>query len=159
MAYSASLDGPVVAIALVQVLEERVDAARELVEERPLEVYEAIRDLLGRDGIVDGEEGVLESAVADPSSIELAREPLVPIDVDLDREGKPGLDPDVEEAEHRIDEVVVEEEALAPGGQDAWPSLAERKPEAATGLDGGDHSRPTPRGLRPVGRSPRPACP
>jgi len=46
----------------------------------------------------------------------------------------------VEEAEHRIDEVVVEEEALASGREDSRPSLAERQPEAATGLDGGDHA-------------------
>ena len=140
VAYSASLDGPVVAVAGEQVLEEWVDATRELVEQaRPVEVDETIRELLGGGGIVNRQEGVVEPAVADPVLIELAREPLVPVDVDLDREGKPGLDTDVEEAEHRIDEVVVEEEALALGRNDSRPSLAESQPEAATGFDGCDH--------------------
>jgi hypothetical protein len=103
-------------------------------------VGEPVRQLLCRGRVVDRQEGIVELDVADASSIELASEPLVPVDVDLDREGEPGLDPNVEEPENGIDQVVVDEEALAPRRHDPRLALSVRDPEATAGFDGGDHA-------------------
>src|SRR5712691_6321859 len=53
-------------------------------------------------------------AVADPPGIQFSGEDLPAVHVDLDLEGEPALEANVDEPEVRIDEVEVEEQALAP---------------------------------------------
>src|SRR5262249_34812050 len=129
--------GPVVAIALELIAQERVHAVGEAVEHaRPVEGCQAIGESLHAAGILEPEEGILEPAVSRAALAHLAGEPLVAVDVDLHREGKPRLHPGVAEAELAVEEVEVEEEALAPRRPDRWAALAVGQPEAAAGRDG-----------------------
>jgi hypothetical protein len=130
------VDRPVVAVVREHVAEERVGAARQGVEDRgPLQGREAICEPLSTPGIFEPEEGVLQFPVAEPAVVELAGEPLVAVDVDLDGERAPGLQADMEEAEVRIEEVEVEEEALPPRGTDRWAAAPVGEAKTAARLD------------------------
>src|SRR5262249_61353374 len=86
-------------------------------------------------------------------------EPGVAVEVDLDGEREPGLQADVEEAELAVEEVEVEEEALAPGGADHRPSMPIGEPEAAARLDRGEHADQTRGDAVAAGGWARPAPP
>jgi hypothetical protein len=65
----------------------------------------------------------------------------VAVDVNLQREGKPGGQPDVEEAKFGIEEVEVQDQATAKVPLQTWPALAVADAESGTGFhareDGG----------------------
>ena len=66
--------------------------------------------------VVDPLEGVVVAEVSDPGPVELASEPLAPVDVNLELIRHPALDADMHEAELVVDEVEVVRQAspLAP---------------------------------------------
>src|SRR5262245_3061550 len=70
-------------------------------------------------------------------AVQSAREPLVAIDVDLDREREPGLHLHVDEAEVAVHEVVAKLEALAPGWPDECFVLLPHQRERAAGFQNG----------------------
>lgn len=91
--------GPVVAVARQPIPQERIHPAREPREERrPGQARKPIGDPLCPPGILEPEEGIVETTVAEAPLVELAGEPVVAVDVDLDGEGEPGLQADVEQA-------------------------------------------------------------
>lgn len=72
-----------------------------------------IHEFLSCRNILDPRKAVLPPAVRQSLLVHLAGEPLPAVHADLDREGEPCLDPGVHEAEDGVDEVVVQEQALA----------------------------------------------
>jgi hypothetical protein len=75
---------------------------------RPRQVAELVGNFLGPFGRVELREGVVALAEADSLARHLTGEPVVAVDVDLDRVREPGLDPHVHQAELAVDAVVVE---------------------------------------------------
>src|SRR5262245_16747121 len=83
---------PVITVAGQVVTQERIDPTGKPVEDGwPLQHREAIGDSLHMSGILEPEEGILEPAIPQAALVHLAGEPLVAVDVDLQREGEPGL--------------------------------------------------------------------
>src|SRR2546426_1894023 len=78
----------------------------------PVDAWELIGDLLPALDIAQAQESVVELEVLDSSSVELARQPLVTVEVDLPLEREPALQLDVDESQLAIPEVVVELQAL-----------------------------------------------
>jgi hypothetical protein len=71
------------------------------------------RQLLGPRQVFQPHEAVVASVVAQAEGVHLAGEPLVAVEADVDREGEPGLQADMHEAEDGVDLVVVQVQALA----------------------------------------------
>ena len=84
--------------------------------------------------------GVIGLAVLQPVAVELAREPLVAIHIDLDRKREPGLDLDVDEPELAVHKVVVELQALALGRVDPRLVLLPHQRERSARLDDRKHA-------------------
>ena len=78
---------------------------------------ETVGQALGLGGVVELGEGVVLLHEAQFLLHHLLGQPFVAVDVDLDRERQPGLQADVDQAELRIEEVIVEH-ALLPGSAD-----------------------------------------
>jgi hypothetical protein len=74
----------------------------------------------------------------DSRPIELAGQPLVAVEADLDGEGKPGLQPHVQQAQLAVEKVEVQGQAFASRGDDLGPVFPIDHLEALTGLDGGE---------------------
>ncbi len=83
--------------------------------------------------LVDGEEGVVELAVTDATTIQLAGQPVMAVDVNLDHEGEPGGDADVHGAELAVQEVEIEAQAFAAGGDQGWSAHPGNDLETAAG--------------------------
>ena len=118
-----------------------VDAPGEGVEHPgPGPVGEAFAQLLGPLQVLDPQQGVVVTAVADAGAVELARQPLPAVDVDLDLIGHPGLDAHMHEAELGVDqvEVVVHALALPTGGLEAVGGLGLADLERPARLDHAD---------------------
>ena len=125
---------PVVAIAFELIAQERVHPVGEAVEHGgPVEGRKAIGEPLDASRAPEPEEGILEAAIAQPALVHLGGKPLVAVDVDLHREGEPGLHARVAEAELAVEEVEVQEETLPPRRSDGWPALPIGQAEAAAG--------------------------
>jgi hypothetical protein len=73
-----------------------------------------VQEPLGAGPVRDPGEAVVPSSVRQARLVHLPGEPFPAVQADLDREGKPGLDPGVHEPEPRVEPVVVQEQALAP---------------------------------------------
>src|SRR5260221_5356162 len=68
---------------------------------------------LGAGWVLEPGKGVASANIAEVLSIEVAAEPLAPVDPDLNVEGQPALETHMHEAELWVQQVVVEEQALA----------------------------------------------
>ena len=118
-------DPVVVALAEPTFAEQRVEALGPAVEDvEPAQPRELVGQALGAGSIVDLGEGVVVLDEADAFREELPGQPLVAVDVDLDREGEPRLQADVDEAELRVEEVEVEDALRPPREHQARPVLA-----------------------------------
>ena len=97
---------------------------------------EAIGYLLRGDGVVDAEEGVVGHPVVDANTLELAFEPVVPIEVDLQTKRCPRGHAHVAQSELLVDEVEVKVQALALGRfeKGSMFALVMPGPEARTTL-------------------------
>ena len=131
------LGDPVVLHAPQQAVHQGIHPAGQGREDaRPVSFDETVGHPLGAGGIVDGDEGVVDLAIADVVPVHLPGQPVVAVEADLDGEREPGGDANVQEAELAIDEVEVQTQALAAGRNDARPTLAVGQLEALAGLDG-----------------------
>jgi hypothetical protein len=83
-------------------------------------------------------EGIVPLLVAHAVMIEPAGHPLMPVDVDLDGEGKPRLQLDVDQPELAVDEIAVEVQALAPRGLDERVGLLPDQREGPARLQHGE---------------------
>jgi hypothetical protein len=71
---------------------------------------------------------------ADTGVVELAGQPVVTVDVDLGGEREPGLDPNVTQAELRIEKVEIEDALRATGEDQPRPAVAVAEFDRAAGL-------------------------
>ena len=101
-------------------------------------------DLRGRGEAERDEQGVVLLREPDAVTGELAGQPFMTSEVDLELQGKPGLEEDVDQAELGVHEVVVDEEALAPGRLDVR-GLVPAHGVGPTRLQGRKHADPTVR--------------
>lgn len=128
-------DPVVVGLAEPGGVHQGIDATGPAIEDfDPGELGEAIGEALGGGGIVELGEGVVALNEAELAAVHLPGEPVVAVDVDLDGEGKPGLDADVHQSELGIEEVVVED-ALRPRGEgEPGPIFALKEFDGAAGF-------------------------
>ena len=136
----ALIDNPVVLEVPQDIAEEWIDDVGDAPERSDpvLSVEKGVSELLGAAEIVDRDEGVVTLTMGDAGLVELLRQPVVAVDVDLDLEGKPGLDAEVDEAEAGKDVVEVDEEALPPGALELRSALAVGDLKRSTRLNGGE---------------------
>ena len=73
----------------------------------------AVGELLGAWKVLDPRETVVAPQVSDLGGVELAGEPFPAVYADVHRQGQPTLHAHVQPAEHRVDPVTVEVQALA----------------------------------------------
>ena len=66
--------------------------------------------------------------------IQLASEPVVTVEIDLNRKGEPGRDSQMHETEFGIYEIEVQAQTLTPGTDQAGTLLSRDKPEALAGF-------------------------
>jgi hypothetical protein len=77
-----------------------------------------VGDLLRALTVAQAHECVVDLEVLDPAPVELARQPLVTVEIDLHLEGEPGLQLEVDEPQLAIHEVVIELQTLSPARLD-----------------------------------------
>jgi len=130
------VDDPVIALALEPGLaQERVDLTRPAIQDLdPAEPREAVGQGLGLERVVELGEGIVVLHEAAARVVELPREPVMAVDIDLRGEGEPGLDADVAEAELGIEEVEVENTLRAAGEDESGAALAIAEFDGAAGL-------------------------
>ena len=90
----------------------------------PAELGEAVGLALGLGGIVELREGVVLQHEAQTQAGQLLGQPIVTVDIDLQCERQPGLQADVNQAELRIEKVVIEHALLARPRDQPRPPLA-----------------------------------
>src|SRR6185369_11607594 len=131
------IDVPVGLLAGELLTQERVDQAGIAVEDfGPIEGGETIGLALRFDGFVELGKGVALEDEAHVQTGHLLGEPVVAVDADLQREGGPGLQADVDEPQLFIEKVVVEN-ALPPRlGYEAWPLLGVFEGKRIAGFHG-----------------------
>jgi hypothetical protein len=84
--------------------------------------------------MIDPEEGIFHLVVSKRMLIELSSEPIMAVEVDLNRKGKPRLDSHMHETELRIDEVEIQAQTLAPGRDETGPFRCGDQLEALAGF-------------------------
>src|SRR5436309_13896360 len=83
---------PVVLRVLQNVLELGCDELGILVENlRPLQIGESIREALRPSHVLNPKQCIVEFGIANAVGLQLPCEPFVPVQIDLDRHRKPGL--------------------------------------------------------------------
>jgi hypothetical protein len=78
----------------------------------PVHSQLAVHQLLRLPPVLHPGKAVVLPPVAQPCAVHLARQPFPPAQADLDGKRKPGLDARVHEPEHRVQEVVIQKQAL-----------------------------------------------
>src|SRR5262245_43447339 len=94
-------------------------------DRRPVQISKAISEALRSGHILDPQKDVIVLGVADLMGRELASEPLVPIEIDLNLQGNPGLNSHMDQAKVAIHEIEVQVQAFAPGRLNEHPALSE----------------------------------
>jgi len=128
---------PIMMHAFEQVSQQRIDPAGERFEQAG-EVFlvgEMIGKTLGARAIVDVHKGVFDLRVADAVLRHLAGQPFVAVDVDLDRERKPGLDAHVHETELAVDVVEIHAQTTRRTRGQTWFALPVLQLETMAGLN------------------------
>ena len=90
---------------------------------RPIETSEAIGLGLRLGRVVEFKECVVLLHEAQPQTRQLLSEPVEAVHVDLQREGSPGLQANVDESQLRVEEVVIEDALLAGTGDQPRPAF------------------------------------
>src|SRR5206468_1279139 len=106
-----------------------------------------VHPALGEGGVAEtGEAVVVAEEVVAALLLELARQPLAPVEADLDVEGEPGLEAGAHEAEDRVSPVLVDVQALArPQAEPPLGAvLGAVVLEAHAGLDDGERADEAP---------------
>ena len=135
------IDYPVVEHGVKQILEQRVDLASKGIEDtRPVFSCQGVGKPLCPKGIVELEEGVSLLQEAYTMSFHLSCQPLVTVDIDLDDEREPGLDPHMHKAKFSVDPIEVETKTAWVGMNDSRLSLSVGELEALALFDKGEHT-------------------
>jgi hypothetical protein len=138
------LGNPVIWVVFQKAGHQGVDFPCECREDAgPVLLDQGVGKALGAGEVVDGEEGVIALLIPDGMSVHFSGEPGVPVEVDLHREGKPGLDAHVHEAELAIDEIEVQTQTLAWGVHQARAPLPIGQLEAPAGFDSRENTDET----------------
>lgn len=118
-------DCPVISVQIQAALGryDGIEAQRQCVEDSgPLAGEHIVSHLLGLLRIINAQKAIACAFVSNASLVHLAREPLPPVDADLDWTGEPTLQSDMHEAEFSVNEVEVEVQAF-PFGRDEFEFL------------------------------------
>ena len=79
----------------------------------PIQRTKAVGEFLSSGQILDPKKCVLPFAIADSVLLQFPGEPLVSVDINLDLERKPCLQPDMHQPEIAMDKIEIEEQTLA----------------------------------------------
>jgi hypothetical protein len=135
---------PVVLAAVQHIVQLRHDLPGVSVQQpRPVQVGEPIGQALRSRQVADADEDVVDLGVLDAAGRELARQPLVAVEVDLDLQREPGLHPNVQQTQIAVHEVVVQVQALALGGLHVGLPGGEAQRERAARLQGREDTHQT----------------
>src|SRR5436309_10220028 len=147
------VDDPAVAASAEPGLaEQRVAALGPALEDpHPGKMREAVGQPLGLVGMIELREGVVALFEAKSPVQHLPSEPLVAVDVDLDGGREPGLQANVDQAEFRIEEVVVEHALRSASEDEARASVAVEQLDRTAGCQA------TQDGHQAVAQTPFPA--
>jgi hypothetical protein len=135
------VNNPVVMHALQEVLQQGVDLAGKGFEDRgEVLLDEAVGKALGAGAVVDTHEGVFDLDVSDPVLGHFSSEPLVAVQIDLERKWKPSLKADVHEAEFAVDVVEVQAQTARRSANQARFSLPVLELETLGGFYNGEYA-------------------
>lgn len=138
------IDDPADAVVRQFLAQQRVDLVSMAAEDLgPVEPSESIGLTLSFGRFVELGEGVVLADEAQAQTNQLLREPMVAVGVDLEREGSPGLQADVDEAQLRIEKVVVEDALLPRPGDESGPFLAGDEGERIAGFQSAEDADET----------------
>ena len=112
-------DAPVVAAQVQAAVESNpgIDPAGQGVQKAgPTAPGQAVEDALGSWQVFDAGETVVALFVLDAGPVHLSGQPFASVEAHLDGERQPGLQPYVHQAELAVDEIEIQVQALAHGG-------------------------------------------
>ena len=110
-------------VASEQVLHQRIDVARIALQySRPIETRKLIRKLLRALPIINPQENIVVLDEGYPVGRKLSLQPIMPVHINLNLHGKPGLQLYMDQTEFLIHEIEVNKQAFPSGG------LYERSP-------------------------------
>src|SRR5450759_707082 len=114
-----------------QILKQRIDLKRQTLQKTaPVQTGEAGCQPIGSWPVSDSRECVLDLAEADAPLSHAAGQPLVSVEIDLDREREPGLQPNVDQPEDRIHKIKVQTQTFRLIADQMRTVLAELQLEA-----------------------------
>ncbi len=132
---------PVVLHPRQHILQQRIDPSGERRQHPgPVLVREAVRELLRPLTVGDPGERVVLFAIGDAMPVQLARQPLMAVQADLDDQRKPGLDADVQQSELAVQEIEVQRQALPLRIDQSRPVCSRDHLETLTRLDRPQHA-------------------
>src|SRR5262249_25578164 len=112
-----------------------IAALHQIVEKGgPFVAQQVVGELLGLGDIAQGRKDVVALLEGDALLVEGSGQPLVAVEIDLGRKGKPGWQSDMEKSKGGIEEVEVKDQATAPVALQAWPTFAIADAEGRTGF-------------------------
>lgn len=127
---------PVMGHALEERSQQRIAAAGQDFEDCGQSfARHVVGETLGFDWIGYGCEGIVDLGIGDLMAVQLAREPFVTVDIDLDGKRKPGLNADMDQSEFAVHEVKAEEVAFAPSMGETRALRAGNDSESGARLD------------------------
>jgi hypothetical protein len=119
------IDNPADAISRQFFAQQRVDLVGVAIEDfGPVEFGEPIGLTLGFGGFVELGKGVVLDDEAQAETNQLLGEPVVAVRVDLEGKRGPGLQTDMDQAQLRVEEIVVKDALLPRPGNELRPLLA-----------------------------------
>src|SRR5438034_526942 len=110
---------PVVRHGFEKIAHEWIDFLGVTVEQtRPVQRTKPVRELLRSRQVLDPKKRIFPLGIADSVLLQFPGEPLMSVDVNLNLQWKPRLQLDMHQSEITIDEIEIQEQALAACGGD-----------------------------------------
>jgi len=132
---------PIVLIPLEDISHQGVDSSGIAVKDfRPFLLRELVGNGLRPLAILNADKGVFHFLILHPSAVELAREPFVPVEVDLDGKRHPGRDANMHEAQRRVHEIEVQSQTPGSTGDEVGLVVSVAQGEAFVFFTDGKHA-------------------
>jgi hypothetical protein len=129
------IDDPADVVSRQLLAQQRVDLVGVAIEDfGPVEFGEPIRLTLGFGRFIELGKGVVLDDKAQAKTDQLLGEPVVAVRVDLECERRPGLQTDMDQAQLRVEEIVVKNALLPRPGHKLRPLLAGNEGERVAGF-------------------------
>jgi hypothetical protein len=107
---------------------------------RPILVRQPVGKTLGALRIAQANKGIVQALVSQAVAVHLARQPFMPVEINLDHKGKPCLQSHMHQAKNPINEIEVKTQTSRIGGYQPRPMLSIAKLKTGRLLDGAQHT-------------------